>query len=190
MKVTGILLAGGKSSRMGSDKALLTIGPITFIEHLTSLLKQVCDEIIIVGEDRNIENLDVTYLPDLESDKGPLMGILTGLAASKSEINLILSIDSPLLNLSDLESIINKHNSSFNVTLFESEKIHPFPGVYNNKLVSKAEEAIKKNQLRLTEFIKINNPQIIKANPQTSLRLENINTPEDYKRIFENEVRD
>lgn len=190
MKVTGILLAGGKSSRMGTDKALLNFGPITFIEQLTSLLKQICSEVIIVGEDRNIENLNTTYVPDLEPEKGPLMGLMSGLSASKTEINLVLSIDSPLLNLTDLEMIINKHHSRYDVTLFKAEKIHPFPGVYDKKLISNAASAIENNELRLTEFIRNNKPQIIPAHKDTCQRLENINTPKDYKRIFENEIRD
>ena len=104
--ITAIVLAGGKSSRMGSDKALLLYKNKTFLEHVVCAIKPLVDEILIISDNKDHQVNDCTTIPDLILNSGPIAGIYTGLKNSKTENNLVLSCDIPLVQTSILEFII------------------------------------------------------------------------------------
>ena len=86
--VNGFILAGGQSTRMGRDKALLDWHGIPLLNHMVNLLQQATDAVRVVGRDR---------FPDRLPSRGPLSGIATALTISSTEINLIVAVDLPLL---------------------------------------------------------------------------------------------
>ncbi|HYR88375.1 MAG TPA: molybdenum cofactor guanylyltransferase [Terriglobia bacterium] len=89
LQVTGFILAGGKSSRMGRDKALLDWHGQTLLDHMVNLLSAATDHVRVVGRGS---------LPDLPpSDRGPLSGVITALDASATDANLVVAVDLPLL---------------------------------------------------------------------------------------------
>jgi molybdopterin-guanine dinucleotide biosynthesis protein A len=88
MDLSGFVLAGGKSTRMGRDKALLNWHGITLLDHMLHLLRTVADPVHVVGRDN---------LPDRLPGLGPLSGIETGIEASSTDANLFVAIDLPLL---------------------------------------------------------------------------------------------
>jgi molybdenum cofactor guanylyltransferase len=88
MNLTGFVLAGGKSTRMGRDKALLNWHGQTLLDHMVALLRSVADPVHVVGRD---------LLPDRMPDLGPLSGIATGLETSSTDANLFVAVDLPLL---------------------------------------------------------------------------------------------
>lgn len=109
LDMTGMILAGGRSQRMGSNKALLPVPDrpsLTFVEHLASLLSSLCSEVLLVARD---ETSVKGYMPlpgehpswrliyDLQPDQGPLMGLYTGLLASFSSHALVLAVDQPFV---------------------------------------------------------------------------------------------
>jgi molybdopterin-guanine dinucleotide biosynthesis protein A len=87
--LSGFVLAGGKSRRMGQDKAMLHFRNHSLLDHMVQLLSTVANPVRVVG--RGI-------LPDQIPDCGPLGGILTALDASESAMNLIVAVDLPLLS--------------------------------------------------------------------------------------------
>jgi molybdopterin-guanine dinucleotide biosynthesis protein A len=88
LEVSGFVLAGGKSTRMGRDKALLDWYGRTMLEHMTNLLRTVADPVRAVGRDP---------LPDRAPGLGPLSGIATGLESSLTDANLFVAVDIPRL---------------------------------------------------------------------------------------------
>ena len=86
--VTGFVLAGGRSRRMGRDKSLLDWHGTTLLDHMTRILATVCDPVRVVGRDE---------LPDRLPSPGPIGGIATALDVSRTENNLIIAVDLPLL---------------------------------------------------------------------------------------------
>lgn len=104
--VAGIILAGGRSSRMGSNKALLALpgeASLTFVERLTSVLSELCAEILLVARDE-ISASEYAFFPadarrrvvcDQISDQGPLMGLYSGLQAISCSHALVLAVDLP-----------------------------------------------------------------------------------------------
>ena len=100
MKTTGIILAGGKSSRMGTNKALLTIDGKTVIERIVNQLEQIVDEIIVVTNPfHDYEFLQLPMVEDKWKGMGPLAGIEAGLNASTTERNLIVACDMPFISI-------------------------------------------------------------------------------------------
>ena len=104
----GIILAGGRSSRMGSNKALLAVpgeSSCTFVERLTSLLAELCTEILLVARDE-ISGGEYSFpgahpkrrlIYDYVPDQGPLMGLYSGLQAISCSHALVLAVDSPFV---------------------------------------------------------------------------------------------
>jgi len=88
MDLSGFVLAGGKSTRMGLDKALLKWRDGTLLDHMVGLLRTVADPVMVVGRDS---------LPDRVPGLGPLSGIATGLESSFTDANLFVAVDLPFL---------------------------------------------------------------------------------------------
>jgi len=104
--VAGIILAGGRSRRMGRDKALLPVPgetPLTFVEHLASQLSALCPEVLLVARDEisGKEYLSASHgqnrrlIYDQVPDRGPLMGLYSGLQAITFSHALVLAVDLP-----------------------------------------------------------------------------------------------
>jgi molybdopterin-guanine dinucleotide biosynthesis protein A len=88
MKLSGFILAGGKSSRMGRDKALLNWHGRTLLEHMVGLVRTVADPVLVIGRES---------LPDRLPGLGPLAGIATGLETTFTDANLFVAVDLPFL---------------------------------------------------------------------------------------------
>ena len=94
--VGGYVLAGGKSSRMGRDKALLELAGKPLVLHAVTKLRRICSEVSILGSNSELE----AYAPlvrDLHAGCGPMAGIEAALRSSKYDWNLILPVDVPFL---------------------------------------------------------------------------------------------
>src|SRR5690242_19771847 len=97
MDASGFILAGGRSSRMGTDKSLLRFGNSTLIESAVDRLRRVTTEVAIVSPRNDL----VRYAPvihDIYPDRGPLGGIHAALASSGHELNLMLAVDMPFVD--------------------------------------------------------------------------------------------
>lgn len=98
MKVSGIVLAGGRSSRMGQDKTLMSINAETLIERTVRELGNVVDEIIIASNQESKYNIPGTVeIPDVFPGMGPLGGIHAGLIAAKYQFSFVVAADMPCL---------------------------------------------------------------------------------------------
>src|SRR5690348_14599122 len=86
--MSGFVLAGGRSRRMGRDKALLEWRGGTLLQHMTGLLATVCNPVLVVGRDE---------LPDLVPGLGPVGGIVTALKHTVTRFNLVVAVDLPFL---------------------------------------------------------------------------------------------
>ena len=113
--VTGIILAGGKSTRMGVNKAFLKIGGCTIIEEIFSKFKNIFSRVIIIANEIERFNfLGAQITPDIIPSKGPLGGIYTGLIKSSSFHNFVTACD--VINHIGLYAILEKTTpSSYNI---------------------------------------------------------------------------
>jgi molybdopterin-guanine dinucleotide biosynthesis protein A len=196
--ITGIILCGGKSSRMLSNKALLKLGNSTVIEVILREMKKAFDEVIISANDcDDFSFLNITLVTDIQINRGPLSGIYSALKESKTVKNFITTCDLPLIN-SELIEYISKIESKKEIII---PAINGIPqrlfGIYNKSLFKNIEEIFS-----LTETDKLIKGSIYDLHQRVSVELVeiatlpfysensflNMNTPEDYeliKNIFE-----
>lgn len=187
-----IILAGGNSTRLNTNKAFLElIDSKTIIENIVSCLKGVFSEIIIVAN--NVENykfLGFRVVPDLIKNKGPLGGIYTGLKTASEERNFVLACDMPFVNV-DLVRYMLKFKEFDAVVPSYEGLIEPLYAVYSKNVLPIIESQIKNNELRINETIKkikkirYTEKEEIEKFDKGRLCFFNINSKEDFEKAKE-----
>ncbi len=183
-KINGIILAGGKSSRMGSDKALLLYKNKTFLEHVVSAIKPLVDDILIISNNKEHQVDNCTTIPDLILNSGPIAGIYTGLKHTNTESNLVLSCDIPLVQTSILELIIKNNEPNKDVIqIIDDPYSMPLIALYKKRIAPFLLSELKTGERRLVMAInKLNKKNISVTKGQLNL-LMNINTVADLKTL-------
>ena len=105
--VTAFILAGGKSSRMGADKAFLELKGRTLLHRALDLMRSLTPEAIIVGERSKFARLG-TVVEDVFRERGPLGGIHAALAATATDLNLVLAVDLPFVDAAFLKYLVKQ----------------------------------------------------------------------------------
>lgn len=187
MKVTGIILAGGKSSRMGTDKAMLQIDGYSFLQHCHNLLSEVCNEIIVSSPNEAHDLMNTKRVTDIYPEKGPLGGLHATLSASKNDVNLCLSVDTPFVTIAFLKWMLSQQKDAKSFFIKEGGRFHPLIGIYQKSAAESIEIALKNNALRTTELIQ-NLPhdwQHAEIYSEYNFgMLVNINTQEEYEKAL------
>ena len=188
MKITGIILAGGKSSRMGKDKSLLEIENKSLTEIIYNKLKNVCSEIIISSNIEENKIPGTVHIHDTYKDIGPIGGIYSSLKKSSNEKNIIVSCDMPFISEEFIAYLIEK-SANYNVCISEfNKKLFPFPGIYNKKILNLLKTEIKLKHYKLISLIQKTNFLTVKHNEIQNLITKNtfynINTTENYKKAL------
>ena len=187
MKVTGIILAGGKSSRMGKDKALLQMNGQSFLQHCHNILNELCSEIIVSSKNEAHELVNTTRVADIYPEKGPLGGLHAALSASKNDINLCLSVDTPFVTLEFIKWMLSQKKDDKSFFIKEGGRYHPLIGIYQKSAVDSIEIALKNNSLRTTEVIQSLPHNWRHAEIYADYNfgiLANINTQEEYEKAL------
>ncbi len=188
MKITGIILAGGKSSRMGTNKALLTIEGKTVIERIVDQLDQIVDEIIVVTNHfHDYEFLQLPMVEDKWKGMGPLAGIEAGLNASTTERNLVVACDMPFISI-DLGKYLLTLLDQYQAAVPEiSGQLHPLFAAYRKDVLEAVSKSLNENQLRIRQLLQTIHVKIIKSELLDSLAISteeiyffNMNHPNEY----------
>ena len=182
-QTTGIILAGGKSSRMGQDKGLIKVNGKLMVEHVIDEVKKVVDEIIIIANNDEYEQLDYSVYKDLIEEKGPVAGTYTGLHYSQASTNVIVSCDVPKISSELLGYLLNQ-SSGYQVTVpLHQGKTHQLVGVYDKSCLPVFKNALKEDKLRLrdvNETLTLNKVEISSDLDFYNENLfTNINTPKE-----------
>jgi len=140
-KLTGIILSGGRNSRMGLDKALLKLGDESIIERMTKLLKSIFSKVFIVtNTPNNYRFLNVPLYEDIYKHRGPLSGIHSGLVHSSTNKNFIISCDLPLVSEELINYIIDFKSDKLIRYCFASGHHHYLAGIYRKELLPEIEK--------------------------------------------------
>jgi len=191
-RVSGILLAGGKSERMGQDKRFVEYESRSLLDITLDRLKSVSDEVILVTaepEDLGVEN--VISVSDISRGKGPLMGIYSGLSNMTSQRGIVNPVDTPNITEELLNHMI-KISRGFDVLMpRRGNKLEPLIAVYSRKVLPVIDRFIKDglkpaphllaangNGLKVRileerELLKFGEPEML---------FQNINSPEDLRK--------
>jgi molybdopterin-guanine dinucleotide biosynthesis protein A len=186
VQVTGILLAGGKSTRMNCNKALLPCGPLTMLEKIVYELHKSCTQVIIVAGENQYEFKDCLVIPDLHPDGGPLGGIYTGLRASKTEYNFCMACDMPRFK-GELVNILAGKAAGYQVVVPQVRGYYePLLALYHRSCLNVIEEVLKTGQRKIVAiypYLKVKavlHEEIAEKLGESEYFL-NINTPEDWE---------
>lgn len=206
---SGIILAGGKSRRMGREKGLIEFDGRPLIAHVINAIEPLCSEIIIVAnEESSYHQFGHTVLPDVFPGKGSLGGVFSGLQAAREPFALALACDMPFLNrgllgyllscLPGFDLVIPRarglssntpHSGPrrFNQTAWAYAKesdLHPMHAVYAKTCLPALRKQIQKGDLRLISILenvrtRVVMPEEIDRYDPRHLSFFNMNTPED-----------
>ena len=203
--VSGIVLAGGASRRMGQSKAWIELGGSFFIVRVIEALRRVCDEILIVANDSaEFEALHARVVADEFPDTGSLGGLYSGLNAASNELTVAVACDMPFLNPQALEFLISlspdydtvipsvrderkpdKLGSSANTA--KKKSLHPLHAVYRKTCLAPMREAIVRNDLRMISFHDAVRVRIVEQSELQDVDPKffsfwNVNTPQELQR--------
>jgi molybdopterin-guanine dinucleotide biosynthesis protein A len=184
--VTGVILAGGQSSRMGSNKALLPYRGGLFIEVIHRLLSEIFTEVILVTNNpEHYQFLPCRKVPDKFVGMGVLAGIHSGLYHSGSPAILAVASDMPYLNEGLIRHLASRAETG-GVLIPESPGgLEPLHAVYGRGCLNAIEEALQYGQRRIVSFFdrvtvnRMSAEQVARFDPDFD-SFVNINTPGDY----------
>ena len=195
METSCIVLAGGKSLRLGYDKVLEIIGNTSLLERVISRVSLLSSEVIIVtaNEQTNLELVDypkLRILCDIYPGKGPIGGIYTGLATSTSFYNLVVASDMPFLNHNLLHYMIQLSANFDLVVPRVGNLVEPLHAVYTKKCLASIEQMIKQDKLSVNQLFHLVKTRYVEAEEierfdPKHLSFFNINTKADLKRARE-----
>jgi molybdopterin-guanine dinucleotide biosynthesis protein A len=188
--VTAFILAGGRSSRMGSDKALLELDGETLLARTLQKAKTVAGRVCIIGAREKFE-LFGPVIEDVYAGCGPLGGIHAALQASTTDLNLVLAVDMPLLPEAALKYLVEQARAcdavvvvprvgGFNQTLC---------AVYRLEFAGLAEEALRAGVYKIdplyarTSVRVLEEPELAEVDIFPAM-FDNLNTPQDLERAF------
>lgn len=181
--ITGIILAGGKSSRMGRDKGTALLNGIPMIEHVLRTLRQVTDSIIIIGPKHTYNYTGCDVFEDIYPEKGPLGGIYTALTHTRTECNLILSCDIPFADAETLTNLCN-YNSDYSIVVPQYlGQLEPLCAVYTKSLLPAVENALKNDELGMRRFISCMPHDTVTIDTGEINPFRNINTAEELNQL-------
>ncbi|MDC1326811.1 molybdenum cofactor guanylyltransferase [Ulvibacter sp.] len=180
--ITGIILAGGKSSRMGEDKGFLKLNGKTFMSSIIAALNPIVGEIIIVSNNSEYDVFNLKRVADSMEDSGPLAGLYSGLLHSETENNIVLSCDVPLISTSVLKKLLEGAPSEAEVIQFESEgKTMPLVAMYKKKCRHHFLKLLQTNERRLRFAIDQLDVKTITLDSELGKTVRNINTISELK---------
>lgn len=191
-KVSGIILCGGKNSRMGKNKALLELGGKPVIMHLVETLKTLCSEIILSTNNNELDFLPYPKVVDHYKDIGPIAGFHSALGSSQTQDNLIVSCDTPFVS-AKLLSYLLLRKKNYNLVLPSvARHLQPMIGYFKKEMVHTIEQQIKagnRKPINIFENCKLLKIEISKALPfYNEYLFFNMNTEKDYqeaRRIYQ-----
>ncbi|MEW4922800.1 molybdenum cofactor guanylyltransferase [Algibacter sp. 2305UL17-15] len=182
--ITGIILAGGKSSRMGTDKGFLMLNNKPFVQYSIDALKPLVSEILIVSDDSKYDVFGLKRVNDTLKDAGPVSGIYSGLEASSSEYNLILSCDIPLITSEILQKLIDTIDDTSEVIQIESNsKTMPLIALYKRSVKDKFYEFLQNDERRLRIAVNACKSKNVALEKEHEFSTMNVNTKNELKAV-------
>jgi molybdopterin-guanine dinucleotide biosynthesis protein A len=184
-KMTGIILAGGKNTRIGMEKAFLRIGDKVIIEEISARLSRILPKIMVVTNSPNPYcYLGVEVVKDILPDKGALGGIYSGLVASETHYNFVLACDMPFISLNLIE-YMRKNAEGYDVVIPKlNNYFQPLHAIYSKGCIQPIKEQLHRNDLQVFGFfdrveVKCISAEEVKMFDPGGIAFFNINTKDD-----------
>jgi molybdopterin-guanine dinucleotide biosynthesis protein A len=180
MQTAAFVLAGGKSARMGRDKALLACASRPLIKEVASKLAVVARNVTIIGPPERYRHLGLPVLPDLRPGCGPLAGIEAALASSAAEYNLIAACDMPGIRTGWLKRLLQAAKQTgalCTAACDQTGTIHPLLAVYRSDSLPAVRSALDSGRFQLLALLETLSAVTVSIGG----RIWNLNTPEEWE---------
>ena len=188
MAAAGFVLAGGRSRRMGRDKALLPYCGRPLIAHVAGTVEKALGRegrsdsghVAIVGEPDRYRDLGYRVLADIYENSGPLGGIVTALTAGLADWNLVVACDMPNLEPADLRKLADQISASGAqciAAVGPSGEAEPLCALYHRDCLPILTRALHDKRLKLKDVLRELRPEFVTLAAES---LANLNTPEDW----------
>lgn len=188
----GFVTAGGKSSRMGADKAWLKLDGRPMIEHVIAALTPVVSSVAIIANRAEYQRLGFPVIADTNVDIGPLEAIRTALANSTSSKIILVACDLPFITSDLLRFLLSLSGDRQSVVPIGSDnRFEPLCAVYSREALPVVEEIIHSGQRRISPLFDRVPTRVVAFDELRHLSgfeqfFENINTIQDYQRALKN----
>jgi molybdenum cofactor guanylyltransferase len=188
-EVTGVLLAGGKSRRMGEDKRHLAVGKQTLLERGLEVLQSIfCEVLVVIAQDSPPLSIDARVVRDLVPDCGSLGGLYTGLTQATTPYIFVVACDMPFLNQAVIAQFTSRRAATDIVMAKLDDRLHPTHALYSKRCVPALEEMIRARQLKIQEILSysslrvryVTEMDLLTIDP-TGRSLHNVNTMADLE---------
>lgn len=189
-EVTGVLLAGGKSRRMGKDKRYLLVGERTLLERSLEILQTVFRQVVVViaQDSASLERVASPVVRDLIPDCGSLGGLYTGLKQASTEHVFVVACDMPFLNPLVIRHFVNLRLQADIVMAKLSNGLHPMHAVYGKACLPLLEQMIEVRNLKIQDLasqaalrVHFVTATDLAAIDPTARSFHNVNTPADLE---------
>jgi molybdenum cofactor guanylyltransferase len=183
----GFLLAGGKSSRMGADKAFLDFAGQTLLDRALTVMSEVCGSVSIVGDPAKFAKYG-SVVADIFSGCGPLAGIHAALVHSPAELNLMLAVDMPFVSRELLAFLFAaaEDNDAMVTVPRDGKGLQPLCAVYRRGFSTVAEEALRAGKYKIDAAFSSVSMRVIDEGELAAAGFSeqsffNVNTPQDRR---------
>jgi len=188
--ITAFILAGGKSTRMGADKAFVTLDGRTLLARALDVARSVIPDVRIVGDPAKFAAF-APVVEDVFPNCGPLGGIHTALRSSQTDLNLILAVDVPFVSPALLQYLIKRSRNSASATVTVAKAgggWQPLCAVYRREFADTAEQPLRAGRFKIDALFDATSTQVISeeelAAAGFSARMfRNLNTREELEAV-------
>ncbi len=181
------ILSGGKSSRMGQDKALLTINSMQFMNIIVDEMSTFSEVLVSVDDKSKYDYLSQTLVVDEHKNIGPIEGIYQVLKHAHNEYVFVCAVDMPFLKKELAMYMAEFISSDFDCyVLMDEDRVHPLCAIYSKKILPIIEDLIKNEKYRLTDILALTRTKYIRLEQSCFDKkvVKNINTKDQYKKLI------
>ena len=186
--VTAFVLAGGRSSRMGADKALLDFGDMSLLQCALQTAAAVTENVYIVGARERYASFG-EVIEDIYPGCGPLSGIHAALTATCTDLNLILSVDMPVMTAEFLSWLVQQADQTKELIVVPNAAggLQPLCATYRRSVAELAAQALLEGDYKIGHLFSRASTHVIAENEIVAAGFspeifQNVNTPEEYAR--------
>lgn len=191
--MTGLVLAGGESRRMGADKALLDVGGERLVDRVVARLRGVCDPVLVAPGARPLPGVADGAVADavvcIEPRIGPLAGLIGGLEAAATDLVAVVAVDLPFASASVLDLLARRWDGAATAVAPRADgRVQPLHAVYARAAVDELRALLDAGQRSPTAALDqlhaaVIEPEVWRTADPSGAFARNINTPEDLRAL-------
>ena len=182
LEIEIFVLAGGKSSRMGRDKGLVSLNGKPMISYVLETMKQLDMPIKIIANSNTYDNFGFPVIGDVVKEKGPMGGLLTAMEETTANVVFLVSCDMPFVRIEAANALLEAVNEEDIVAPLVRQRVNPLFALYPVHLKESVKNLISEEQLKMTDFILKNRHTLVPSGfRKNSGNFRNINTQQELE---------